>query len=154
MQGWKPFGDYAGPSVAQFDPWQTAAMGGIADMARSNTGLMPAAISAMNDTLSGKYLDPSTAPGWSDMVDQITRNTLPQVTAQWSAAGRGTGNSEAAGAASDALSHNLGALAYQNYGAERARMLQAAGMAPQLDAARYGDLEKLYGVGQLRQDMS
>lgn len=152
-KGWQPYGNYTGPAVAGFTDPQQQAMSNITNIAQSGGGVTPAALGMVGDTLSGKYLDAGN-PSFGLMAGRIRDQVQPQLTSQWSMAGRGTGNSEAPEAISRGLGDAVGALAYQNYNDERGRMMGAAGMAPTLDAARYADAEKLYGVGQLQQDMN
>jgi hypothetical protein len=88
------------------------------------------------------------------MAGRITDQVLPSITAQWARAGRGTGNTQVVNAASQGLGDAIGQLAYTDYNNRMGDMMTAAGMAPTLDAARYADAEKLYGVGQLSQQMN
>jgi hypothetical protein len=50
------------------------------------------------------------------------------------------------------LTNKAGELMYQNYGDERARQEAAAGRAPMLAEADYGDINKLLQVGQATED--
>jgi hypothetical protein len=104
----------------------------------------------IGDTLSGQYLSAGN-PYFGAMADRVTQNVLPSITAQWARAGRGTGNGEVVEAASRGLGDAIGQLAYQNYGQERANQMAAAGMAPGLAQQDYADMERLLGVGQMRQ---
>lgn len=147
------YGSYGGPAVAGFtDPQQTA-MGNIANIAQSGNGATPDALGYAKDVLSGKYLNQGN-PGFGLMAGRIMDTTLPQLTSQWSMAGRGSGNEEAPLAISRGVNDAVGALAYQDYNNRMGDMTTMAGMAPGLDAARYADAEKLYGVGQVQQDMN
>jgi len=152
-KGWQPYGSYTGPAVAGFTDPQTQAMGNIKDIASGNTGVTGTALGYGKDVLSGKYLNQGN-PGFGLMAGRIADTTLPQLTSQWSMAGRGSGNSEAPAAISKGYNDAVGALAYQDYNNRMGDMTTMAGMAPQLDAARYADAEKMYGVGQLQQDMN
>lgn len=86
---------------------------------------------------------------------QAFNQALGNITSQASKAGRYGSNAmqnlgtQAAGQLSQSLANTAGQLAYQNYAAERARQEAAAGNAPTLAAADYGDIQKLLGVGQL-----
>jgi hypothetical protein len=148
-----PYGSYSGSSVAGFTDPQTQAMGQITGIANAGNGVTPDALGYAKDVLSGKYLNQGN-PGFGLMAGRIMDTTLPQLTSQWSMAGRGSGNEEAPLAISRGVNDAVGALAYQDYNNRMGDMTQMAGMAPGLDAARYADAEKLYGVGQVQQDMS
>lgn len=152
-KGWKPYGDYSGPAIAGFTDPQTQAMGNIKDIATGGTGVTGTALGYANDVLSGKYLNQGN-PSFGLMAGRVRDQVQPQLTSQWSMAGRGTGNQEAPEAISRGLGDAIGGLAYQDYNNRMGDMTTMAGMAPGLDAARYADAEKLYGVGQLEQDMN
>jgi hypothetical protein len=57
----------------------------------------------------------------------------------------------ATGQYAQALTNTAGQLAYQNYEQERQRQQQAIGMAPQLAATDYQDIQQLLQAGQLRE---
>jgi hypothetical protein len=141
---------FPGKTYAGFSNETESALSGMADKARSGTGLTAAAGGMVGKTLSGDYLSAGN-PYFSQMSDRITSEVLPSITAQWARAGRGTGNGEVVTAASKGLGDAIGNLAYQNYSAERNNQMQAASMAPTLD---YADLERLRAVGAEREQMA
>lgn len=109
--------------------------------ARQGGSLTPLSKGYYADVLGGKYLG-ADAPGFSDVLAK----TRDLVNANASAGSRyGSGTHTAA------LGRELGGLQYQNYQNERAYMDQAAGMAPELDAADYFDLNQLGQIGGARQ---
>jgi hypothetical protein len=57
----------------------------------------------------------------------------------------------ATGQYAQALTNTAGQLAYQNYADERAKQQQAIGMAPQMAATDYQDIQQLLQAGQLRE---
>jgi hypothetical protein len=57
----------------------------------------------------------------------------------------------ASGQYAQALTNTAGQLAYQNYADERAKQQQAIGMAPQMAATDYQDIQQLLQAGQLRE---
>lgn len=91
------------------------------------------------DVLSGKYLDPSTNPGLSSLLDRMRRDVTGDVNSQFSMAGR-----YGSGAHVDVLSRNLaegeGAILSDQYNRERAMMDQAASTAPQLQGSNLAQL--------------
>lgn len=139
---------YPGQSVTDFNPYSTQAMEGMASRAQAGSPLVRNAQGVVNDTLQGNYLNAGN-PYFASMANRITENVLPSITAQWAGAGRGTGNNQVVEAASQGLGDAIGQLAYQNYGQERANQMAAIGMAPQLAAQDYYDLERLDQVGQV-----
>lgn len=106
---------------------------------------------------SNPYLDRAYERSTRPMIDQFKNATMPSIGSQFSMAGRMGSNShfQAATGAQDALVRGLADTATGiyggNYDAERNRQQQAVGMAPQLAATDYTDLDKLMGVGQYRQ---
>lgn len=152
-RSWRPYGSYTGPAVAGFTDQQRQGMDEISRIAQSGGGVTGGALDEVGRTLSGQYLNFGN-PSFGLMARRIRNQVQPELTSQWAMAGRGTGNDEAPEAVARGLGDAIGALAYQNYGDERGRMMQAAGMAPGLDAARYADAERLYGVGELGQQMN
>lgn len=109
------------------------------------------------------------------MVEQFKNATMPGLASQFSMAGRMGSNSHMAAAegAGNSLARGLGSASAQIYGTnfenerqrqmqamqglsqnrnyERGLQQQAIGMAPQLAASDYNDLDKLMGIGQYQQ---
>jgi len=138
------------------------------------------AIQQMQATAGGEYLSGNPFfSGAFDAAARAAGTTfqdqMQQVASNASRAGRyGSGamgqlQDRAAGTFATALTDTAGKLAYQNYDAERARQeaamgnignlygadyarqLQAAQMAPALAQADYADIDKLYQVGQAQE---
>lgn len=141
---------YPGQTYAGFSPETEQGLSAISRRATAGSPMMAGANSMMTGTLNGDYLSAGN-PYFSAMTKRITDNVLPSITAQWQNAGRGTGNTSVIEAASRGLGDSIGQLAYQNYGDERAKQMQAAGMAPGLAQADYMDAERLLGVGAQRE---
>jgi len=143
-------------------------------------GTFNPAIQQMQGTASGQYLGGNPFFGGAfqsaaNAAGQQFQDQMQQVTSNASKAGRyGSGamgqlQDRAAGTFATALTDTAGKLAYQNYDAERARQeaamgnignlygsdyarqLQAASMGPALAQADYGDIDKLYQVGQAQE---
>jgi hypothetical protein len=57
----------------------------------------------------------------------------------------------ASGQYAQALTNTAGQVAYQNYADERAKQQQAIGLAPQMAATDYQDIQQLLNAGQLRE---
>jgi hypothetical protein len=109
--------------------------------ARNGNPLLGQSQDYVGDVLSGKFLG-RDAPGFSDVLAK----TQDMVNANASA-----GSRYGSGAHTAALGRELGGLQYQNYLNERGMMHDAAGMAPELAAADYYDIDRLGEIGGARQ---
>jgi hypothetical protein len=109
--------------------------------AREGNPLLGQSQDYYGDVLSGKYLG-REAPGF----DAVLGKTRDLVNANASA-----GSRYGSGVHQGALTRELGGLEYQNYLNERQYMDQAAGLAPEMAAADYFDLDQLAQVGGQRQ---
>ena len=143
-------------------------------------GTFNPAIQQMQDTASGQYLGGNPFFGGAfqsaaNAAGQQFQDQMQQVTSGASRAGRyGSGamgqlQDRAAGTFASALTDTAGKLAYQNYDAERARQeaaqgnigqiygqdfarqLAAAQLGPSMAQADYGDIDRLYQVGQAQE---
>jgi hypothetical protein len=125
--------------------------------------LLPAAQQQQQDVISGNYLNSNpyfnqALAGAAQGAQQNYYDAIKQAQGGASMAGRyGSGVSadlqnRAAQTLSNTLANKYGELAYQNYGAERARQEAAAGNAPALAAADYGDIAQLANVGRTQED--
>lgn len=93
----------------------------------------------ITDTLEGKFLDPTTNPYWSSLVQGVTNSVTPQVNASFGLAGR-TGSGMNQEALAQGLSQGIGQLGANLYGQERGNQLTAAGMAPTIANQDYVDI--------------
>ena len=162
-----PMQAYSGQTYAGFDPSQTAAQTGILNTAAMGAPGTQAATTANNATLDGTYLNGGN-PAYQAMVDRATRpmvdsfqnNIVPTINSDFAGAGRlgsGIARQGQLDRQADILTRNIGDvagnLAYQNYGAERTNMMNAAQMAPGLDQAAYAPYQAMDQVGAARQGM-
>ena len=116
----------------------------------------------LQGTIGGAYLGGNPffqgafAPA-AQAAEQQFKTTLGDIGSKASLAGRyGSGamgnlQNRAAGQFSQALTNTAGQLAYQNYEAERQRQQQATGLAPQMAATDYQDIQNLLQAGQIRE---
>ena len=116
----------------------------------------------LQGTLGGAYLGGNPffqgafAPAAQAAQTQF-QDTLGNISSKASLAGRyGSGamgnlQDRATGQFAQSLTNTAGQLAYQNYEQERARQQQAIGMAPQMAATDYQDIQQLLAAGQLRE---
>ena len=116
----------------------------------------------LQGTLGGAYLGGNPffqgafAPAAQAAQTQF-QDTLGNISSKASLAGRyGSGamgnlQDRATGQFAQSLTNTAGQLAYQNYEQERARQQQAIGLAPQMAATDYQDIQQLLQAGQLRE---
>lgn len=116
----------------------------------------------LQGTIGGAYLGGNPffqgafAPA-AQAAQQQFKSTLGDIASKASLAGRyGSGamgnlQDRASGQYAQALTNTAGQLAYQNYDAERQRQQQAIGLAPQMAATDYQDIQQLLQAGQLRE---
>jgi len=102
--------------------------------------------------LSGNYLSPTTNPYAKALYDQMAGDVTAGVQSQFSRAGR-LGSS----ANQETLAKSLGNLANEVYGdqynRERANMVNATQLAPQLGEMDYNDISRLQQVGNARESI-
>ena len=116
----------------------------------------------LQGTLGGAYLGGNPffqgafAPAAQAAQSQF-QDTMGGISSKASLAGRyGSGamgnlQDRATGQYAQALTNTAGQLAYQNYADERNKQQQAIGLAPQLAATDYQDINQLLQAGQLRE---
>ena len=138
-------------TYAGFAPETTAALN-LASTRALNNPLLGSSQTEINKILQGDYLDPSSNPYLSQLYEQMAGDVTSGVQSQFTKAGR-LGSS----ANQETLARELGNLATKvyapNYQQERANMMAATQLAPQLAQADYQDIQALGGVGQTREAM-
>lgn len=145
-QAYQPF---QGQRFAEFTPQQQQALGLIEQRATAGNPLQASAEQALQSTIQGGQ----TNPFLDALVNKAQQNVLTQ--GRQMAVGSGSfGNS----GVQQVTEKNLGDIATQMYGnayeTDRARQLQAIGMAPQLQQAGYQDAAQLLQAGQLAQNQA
>lgn len=155
---------------AQYYPGQTytdmsaPTQAGLANQvatASDGNPLVSSAAGNVTNTISGQYLNPSSNPYLSGTFDaaadklteNYSQNVLPGIAAQFGSQGAAgsTMHELAVGQSAGEYQDSLRGLASDIYGGnyqqERNRQLQAAGMAPTLREAQYGDAQQLQKAG-------
>jgi hypothetical protein len=97
-------------------------------------------------TLNGDYLNAGN-PHLQSMIDTTNDSVRNQVTASLGTRGL-TGGSAHSDLVARALAQNETGLRYNDFSAERARMENAAGMAPTLSAASYQPLQTISNIAE------
>jgi hypothetical protein len=147
------------PVVAPSGTTQQA-MQAMQNRAMQGSPLLGSAQAQQMGTVQGDYLsgNPFFQGAFQPAAQAATgafNQAIGNIGSQASRAGRyGSGamenlQTQAAGQLAQNLTNTAGQLAYQNYAQERARQEAAAGNAPTMAGADYGDIQKLLGVGQL-----
>lgn len=137
---------FPGSTVVPFNPLTEQALGTTAQRAISGSPLTRSAQGTLQDTLSGRYLDPSSNPWLSGTFDLAAGKVRSALDSQFNSAG-GYGGSLHQGA----MAENLGDLATKlyggQYGDERTRQIQGMMFAPQMANQDYFDASQLANVG-------
>tara|TARA_R110000850_G_scaffold2535_3_gene12038 strand:- start:48 stop:863 length:816 start_codon:yes stop_codon:yes gene_type:complete len=142
---------YPNQTYTDFAP-QTEAALKLAQTRALNNPLLGSSQTEVNKILQGDYLDPSTNKYSQQLYNQIAGDVTSGVQSQFAKGGR-----LGSGANQEILARELGKVGTQVYGdqynRERANMMNATQLAPQLAQADYQDIQALAGVGQTREDM-
>lgn len=133
---------YPGQTYAGQAPETLQALGLQAERATAGSPLIGAAQGQLYDTLSGRYLDPTSNPAFQKGAQDIRA----QVGGMFSSAGR-YGSGAMANQATEAMSD----LAARTYESERQRQIQGMLFAPQLANQDYYDIARLAEVGGARE---
>jgi hypothetical protein len=140
---------YPGRTVAALPREAQLALAARTARARRGSDLNRGAAAELGNTLGGSYLAAGN-PYFAQMAERVGQQVTPAVNAQFSRAGR-YGSGAHGKLLADSLSSEIGELAYRNFADERQRMLQAAGLAPEVAQQDYADLDQLAAAGAVRQ---
>ena len=154
---------YGGQTYISPSAQTQAALQSAQNRALAGNPLLPAAQQQQQDVIGGAYLqnNPYFDQALAGAAQGATQNyydAIAKAQGGASMAGRyGSGVSadiqnRAANTLSNTLANKYGELAYQNYGAERARQEAAAMGAPALANADYADIQQLLNVGKTQED--
>lgn len=153
---------YTGETFVAPSQTTQAGLQALETRALAGNPLTGAAQQQLQGTIGGAYLGGNPffqgafAPAAQAAQSQY-QQTMGDIGSKASLAGRyGSGamgnlQDRATGQYAQALTNTAGQLAYQNYEAERQRQQQATGMAPQMAATDYQDINQLLQAGQLRE---
>ncbi len=134
--------DYA-PETEQALALQTARAG--------SNPLLGQAQDYTSGVLAGDYLGQN--PYMSQLQDSVLSSVMPQVASQFGGAEGRFGSPAMAEALGRGVSRGMAPYLFQEYGAERGRQQQAAGMAPGMAQADYFDIGQLGRVGAARESL-
>lgn len=146
----RPTEFFPGSTVVPFAPETTAALGATTNRALQGSPLLGQAQGYTGDVLGGQYLDPASNPFFQGTMDSIVSAIRPGVDSMFAGGGRAGSPLHA-----EALGRGVsrGAMPYLSnlYQQERGIMEGAAGRAPGLAREDYYDIDRLRGVGGIRQ---
>ena len=163
LKGLEQTGKVFDANQPQLDKYAAESFGTYGRMAPGAEAGITAAQGFTNDTLGGKYF--GTAPGGDlykrtmsgdfidsnpyleGMIGKTNRGVTDNVNSQFSLSGR-YGSGAHTGVLADRLSEAENALRYQNYGAERDRQMQAAGLLDQQYNTDIGNMQDATGAAQ------
>lgn len=130
----------------QISPYEQQGYDMLKGVATGPSPITPA-VAANNDTLSGKYLDPSTNPYLADIAKRAAGMAGASANATFAGAGR-TGSGLAGYYAGKGAADAADQMFYTNYNDERSRMADAVTAAPQLTAGTYLAPQAMISAGQ------
>lgn len=144
-----PAAYYPNATYVPFSNQSEAALTGTENRALAGSPLTSMAQGQNLATSRGDYLNAGN-PYFSGMMDTVANDLRPRMDAQFASAGRYGGGAHQQATAS-ALADAGSRLAYQNYGDERSRQMQAGAMAPDLANVDYQNLQQLAATGAARE---
>lgn len=138
---------YPGSTVAQFSPFQNAALNLTGKRASQGNPTLNAGGNYLTNVLEGDYLT-----DFGSRLDPIFRDVearvIPSAMSAYTKAGRTPGGAGSyGGVATEALTRAYAPIAANLYEGERGRMQAAAGLAPTYAQSDYYDLDRLYDAG-------
>ncbi len=141
---------FPGQTYVGFAPETEQALAAQTARAQSNP-LLGQAQDYTSATLAGDYLGQN--PYLEGLSDSVLSSVMPQVSSQFGGASGRFGSPAMAEALGRGVSRGMAPYLFQEYGAERGRMQDAARMAPGMAQADYFDIGQLANVGAQRQGL-
>ncbi len=136
-------------STVPFSNQSEQALGMLENRATAGSPVTQAAQGQIQNTINGDYLNAGN-PAFQGMLDQVGQQIRPNIDATFAGANRnGSGLHQKAYA--DAMADAGTRMAYQNYGDERGRQMQASSMAPGMAQQDYADIGQLMNAGGIRE---
>lgn len=142
---------YPDETVAPFSPETQQSLTAQTERAEAGSPLNALNNEQLSATLSGEYLDAGN-PHFAQMAERVRGQVQPGIDARFAASGA-SGSGLANRALGLGLGDAIGGLAYQNYGDERSKQMQAGALAPQAANQDYYDIAKLAEVGAARENL-
>jgi hypothetical protein len=150
---------YPGRQIAPMSGYTRGALDSMARRAQAGSPIVDEAQGMLGATLGGEYLNANphlqgainaaTRP----VIDQYTKTVIPGLESAFSSAGRygsgaqGSAEADAYGQMMNQIGDIGSQMSYQNYGDERQRMMQGAGLSPMLAQQDYLDIDALGKAG-------
>jgi hypothetical protein len=140
-----PYNPYPGQTVAQLNPYQTGGYDAMAQRAYQGSPVNNAAAGELTKTLSGGYLGAN--PHLDAMVGRAQGDVM-KAFAPIEARSGSFGNSGVTEAMGRSLGDVSSVIRGNDYAAERGRMTNAIGYAPQIANQDYVDADRMLQAGQ------
>lgn len=150
---------YPGKQIAPMSGYTKGALDSMAQRGKRGSPLIDSAQGMLGQTLGGKFLNSNPhlqkaiSAATRPVIDQYTKTVIPGLESAFSSAGR-YGSGAQASSEADAYGHMMNQvgdisseMSYQNYGDERQRMMQGAGLSPMLANQDYADIDALGKAG-------
>lgn len=137
--------------TAGFNPYQFQGFDMTLNRANQASPLLGNMESSLADTLGGKYLDSNP------YIDNMVTQNMDEWQSRLGSQGLGSGsfgNANLTQSVTQGAQNAANNLRFQNYDAERNRMMSAASMAPQAYMAGYMPAQQVMGVGNTMQQQS
>lgn len=151
---------YPGQSVAPMSSYSRQGLDSLAQRGAYGSDLSRSAQDELTNTITGKYLNSNPylqgaiSAAVRPVTDAFTSSVMPGIDSNFSSAGRyGSGMQQGAyNDANETLAQQVGDIgtnmAYQNYGDERQRQMQAMLFAPEMASQDYKDILALQDAGK------
>lgn len=144
----QPYESYQGQQIADMTQQQRDALGNIQNRAMNGSPEEANSRQNYNDTMSGKFLDPSSNPYLQANVSQVNNDTINGMQ-KFSRDNGAFGNTGVQEATAKALAQNATNIYGQNYASERANQMKGQLIAPQMANMDYNNAQQLMGVGDI-----
>lgn len=135
---------YQGSTVVGFDPATEQALSLL-----QTRGMQSTPITQSSEEALQRQLQPLDEGQFTDLVNAQLRQRIPQVQSQFARAGTARG-----GLAQQAIGREVAQATTQALAQDRARQLQALGMAPTISNLRLNEIQGLSGVGATREELA
>lgn len=146
-----PYQAYEGQRYAAMNPLQTGGISLTANRALSGDALMNAGYSNVQDTLSGKFMDPESNPWLRQNTQTAMDQAMGNINSQFNRPGA-FGSTAHQGVAANQLGNIAAQMYGQNYANERQNQLAAWSAAPTFGNMAYQNAAQLMNAGQIMQD--
>ncbi|MGI9490505.1 MAG: hypothetical protein ACR2RF_32350 [Geminicoccaceae bacterium] len=147
----RPTEFFPGQTYVDYSPETEQALAAQTERATGGNPLLGLGQQQVGQTLGGEFLGQN--PYLDQLQQSVMSTVMPQVDSQFNMASGRFGSPAHAEAMGRGVSTGMAPYLFNEYGNERARMMQASGMAPGLSQADYLDIGQLGQVGASRENL-